>query len=81
MTLDPSLPPAASAQESVFSRLAALERKAEAQEKQTSITFLGSRTDLAAGIGPRARFGVLTDGTFGAERWTSAGVRQLPTWS
>ena len=79
--LDPSLPPAGTSLESLWRRVASLERQVEAMEKQGSVIIFGTRSDLAAGVGPRVQMGVLTDGTFGIERWTSAGVRTVGTFT
>lgn len=57
-------------------RLRALERSAPAY-----IVVEGPRTDIAGGRGPRARFGLLSDGSYGAERWTAAGVRTVATFA
>lgn len=62
-------------------RLRALERTSP-----VSVTFRGPRTDAGTpgvvdGKGPRVRIGLLSDGSYGVERWTAAGVRQVPTWS
>lgn len=57
-------------------RLGALERRAPPYQ-----TVDGPRTDLPSGRGPRVRTGLLTDGSYGIERWTEAGVRQIPTWN
>lgn len=61
-------------------RLKALER---AHPETTS--FEGPRSDDPHGNGsnrgPRVRIGLLSDGSYGIERWTEAGVRQTPTWS
>lgn len=80
MSLNPGLPQGGDAFARLWERLAALERELEAQKKENSFTIYGERTDLATGIGPRARFGVLSDGTYGAERWTSAGVRTVASF-
>jgi hypothetical protein len=57
-------------------------RRLRALERQNPRTYVvtGPRSDLPGGVGPRVRYGELSDGTYGVERWTSAGVRQLPTW-
>lgn len=57
-------------------RLRALERRAPQY-----LVVEGPRTDLAGGRGPRARFGLLTDGTYGAERWTAAGARTVAAFA
>jgi hypothetical protein len=45
----------------------------------------GPRSDDPEGdgsnVGVRVRIGELSDGSYGIERYTSAGVRQTPTWS
>lgn len=46
-----------------------------------STAWNGPRTDLSTGWGVRVRVGKLSDGSFGIERYTSTGVRQVPTWS
>ena len=49
------------------------------------VVVYGPRSDAAAdvegGEGPRLRLGVLSDGTYGVERWTEAGARQVATFS
>lgn len=61
-------------------RLRALER---AHPETTS--FEGPRSDDPHGNGsnrgPRVRVGLLSDGSYGIERWTESGTRQTPTWS
>lgn len=56
-----------------------------ASERRTSYEVWGTRTDDPEGdgsnIGVRVRFGLLSDGSYGIERYTSAGTRQTPTWS
>lgn len=56
-------------------RVAALERSAP-----DSFAVYGPRSDLAGGRGVRVRFGLLSDGTYGVERFSAAGVRTVPTW-
>lgn len=46
-----------------------------------SFALNGPRSDLAGGWGVRVRMGLLSDGSYGVERYTSTGVRQVPTWS
>ncbi len=41
----------------------------------------GVRSDLPEGHGVRVRIGELSDGSFGIERYSSAGVRTTVTWS
>jgi hypothetical protein len=41
----------------------------------------GLRTDADDGWGTRFRFGLLDDGSYGVERFTSGGARQTLTWS
>lgn len=60
---------------SLRERVGALERRAP-----TYSTVDGPRSDLPAGRGPRLRYGLLSDGSYGVERWTLEGVRQLPAW-
>ena len=43
--------------------------------------YHGVRTDLPGGRGIRTRIGRLSDGSYGIERYTSTGVRQVVTWS
>jgi hypothetical protein len=41
----------------------------------------GPRADLAEGDGRRVRVGLLSDGTYGVERWNgTTGVRTVPSW-
>lgn len=46
-----------------------------------STALNGPRSDLASGWGIRVRFGLLSDGSYGIERYTASGTRQVPTWS
>lgn len=62
--------------EDVKRRLRALERV-----HPESATYEGPRSDLAAGRGPRVRVGLLSDGTYGIERWSSAGSREVGTFA
>lgn len=55
------------------------------RSKPTAIVFTGPRTDTATdgvvnGEGPRVRIGLLSDGTYGVERWQADGTRETPTW-
>jgi hypothetical protein len=67
--------------------LTGIERRLRAVERAhpTTTSYDGPRADDPAGDGshwgPRVRIGLLADGTYGVERWTSTGVRQTPTWS
>jgi hypothetical protein len=42
-----------------------------------SFAWFGSRSDLPQGRGIRTRIGLLSDGTFGAEIFTSTGTRRV----
>lgn len=66
-----------------WERLEEIERRVGALERQNprAIDVDGIRTDLPSGRGPRVRILELSDGTFGVERWTAAGVRQVATFS
>jgi hypothetical protein len=66
-----------------WERLDELERRVGAIERANprAIVVHGIRTDLASGRGPRVRVLELSDGTYGIERWTAAGVRQVATFS
>lgn len=55
--------------------------RALARRAPQYVVVEGPRTDIAGGRGPRARFGLLSDGTYGAERWTAAGVRTVATFA
>lgn len=81
--LNPSLPEPAAPLERLYAAIAQLERRLQGVERlhPEFIVVEGARTDLAGGRGPRVRFGLLTDSNYGVERWTSAGARQVPTWS
>lgn len=59
-----------------------LERRVAALERATpdSFAIFGPRSDLAGGRGVRVRVGLLSDGTYGVERFSSAGTRTVPTW-
>jgi hypothetical protein len=60
-------------------------RRLENPGQRLSAIYYGTRTDLASpthpAYGPRVTIGLLSDGSYGIERWTSAGVRTTPTWS
>lgn len=43
--------------------------------------YPGPRSDLPGGWGPRVRTGLLSDTTYGIERWSSTGVRTVGTFS
>jgi hypothetical protein len=47
----------------------------------TSYSINGPRSDLTGGWGPRVRIGILSDLSYGIERYSSGGVRTTPTWS
>lgn len=82
MPTDPAIPPSTLPEIRSEERLSALERQSRvpAVARETHV-FYGQRTDLPAGWGPRVRIGLLSDGSYGVERWTSSGTRQVPTWS
>lgn len=63
--------------------IAEIEERVAALERRAPRYFVveGTRSDLPGGRGPRARFGELSDGDFGAERWTSTGTRTKATFS
>jgi hypothetical protein len=65
----------------LLTKLGELERRLRALESSTpqSITFHGPRSDLG-GTGPRVRIGLLSDDTYGVERWAEDGTRSVPTW-
>lgn len=56
---------------------------AAVQPATTSLS--GPRTDDPHGNGSnrgvRVRIGLLSDGSYGVERWLEDGTRQTPTWS
>ena len=65
--------------------LAQLAKQVESLQRRRlrTATFYGTRDDApySGGLGPRVRVGELSDGTFGIERYTAAGVRQTVTWA
>lgn len=83
MSWNPAQPPSGDALGRILERLVALERRLLGLEraKPTAIVVEGPRSDLTGNRGPRVQMGLLTDGTYGIERWSSTGVRQTPTWS
>lgn len=60
--------------------LQALVQRLQASQPD-SIAILGPRSDLTGGKGVRVRIGLLSDATYGIERFTSAGTRQTVTWA
>jgi hypothetical protein len=46
-----------------------------------SVALNGPRNDLPSLWGVRVRIGLLSDGSYGVERYTINGIRQVPTWS
>lgn len=74
-------------QERFLALLAALDRRLRALERAhpEATSYEGPRSDdphaNGSNRGLRVRIGLLSDGTYGIERWTEAGVRQTPTWS
>jgi hypothetical protein len=46
-----------------------------------TLALNGPRSDDPAGWNTRIHFGLLTDGSYGLERITSNGTRQVVTWS
>lgn len=63
-------------------RLAGIERRLRAMERgfPQVLTLEGPRTDLPAGRGPRVRIGLLSDDTYGAERWAEDGTHSVADW-
>lgn len=68
--------------DSAARQLGRIEKKQARAEAGTpeSYAILGPRSDLATGVGVRVRIGLLSDGSYGIERYTSSGTRQVPTW-
>lgn len=60
-------------------------RRQEAREhsRHDSYVFYGPRNDSPYGgeDGPRVQVGLLSDGTYGVERWDADGGRTTPTWA
>lgn len=58
-------------------------KQVQVQETVTPDSYCinGPRSDLPSGWGPRVRIGLLSDSSYGIERYTSTGVRQTTTWS
>lgn len=67
-------------------RLLDLERRVAAlgRSRAVFLTFDGPRSDDPRGdgsdIGPRVRIGLLSDDSYGVERWLEDGTRETPTW-
>lgn len=51
-----------------------------AGDKNTHAEFLGLRSDMTGGWGPRCRVGLLPNGEFGVMRWSETGTFQIATW-
>ena len=64
---------------STWSRVRALERAERARPEST--IFEGPRTDLSSGRGVRVRIGLLSDGTYGVERFAADGTRTVATFA
>jgi hypothetical protein len=83
VSANPHLPPQLDPVARMMDRLARIEARLASLERLNfeSIVLDGPRSDLPALVGPRVRIGLLSDGSYGVERWSASGVRTTPTWS